>query len=660
MTNIFQEISNQPDTDVEILKQPMATKNIDNFSTLFVKTETLSNSPPKPGEDLLERERILNLLRPDDPADVSNYETDQESSQLTLTLQDLEKDFRAAPDVLIAVSELEESLSLLEQKQARSGLKIFGRAGVGAYQEPVTDIINRDYQRARVGLGLLYPLLGSLEQERIDLLKAEALTREKEQEIELISQKSLGTLRNYYINYWGSQRKIELSYIFLENERDVEKILEHRKRAGYLLDADRQEFLSAFALVRRNIANLKTNHNRAFNILRLITKPDLISFRPVSPELQEPCQNIAKLKSIVIDTHPEINLLRKQVEEQLKLQQMIRNSDIKAQVTLTGDASSDFPSMQPGYGLAMHINVQLPANIKKAGAAQKKVTQTTLKKVQRKLDLKSATLLQEAEEALDLFQASSENVHFATQRLRAGAESVRENLLRSAYLEGDTLEKLQQSRYSYYQSAMDYIDAEMNKLQAQAKLLQFSSDGCQSKTAGLTINKTKNQPIDPVSPLNMDRRRKMKRLSSVLVESQKFPIRGELPNQKINETKQSWHGGPLSNDIVISSQRTLPPAQISDVPKQKLAISKVPKSFSSNFYTVQVGSYRNLAVAETFMKGFINENHKVVIRAADLSEKGPMYRVQMGKFTDNQDAKKLVNYLAEEYGQKAFVVNLKK
>ena len=261
---------------------------------------------------------------------------------------------------------------------------------------------------------------------------------------------------------------------------------------------------------------------------------------------------------------------------------------------------------------------------------------------------------------MDRFQAASENVRFATQRLRAGAESVRENLLRSAYLEGDTIEKLQQSRYNYYQSAMDYIDAEMNKLQAQAKLLQFSSDGCQSKSAGLAIEKTKNQSIDSDSRLAIDRRPKMKGLSSVLVESQKFPIRGELPNVKINETKQSWHGGPELTDILISNKRTFPSAQISDVPIQQLAVSNVPESFSSNFYTVQVGSYRNLAGAETFMKGFINENHKVVIRPADLSEKGRMYRVHMGEFTDNQDAKKLVSYLAEEYGQKAFVVHLKR
>jgi hypothetical protein len=63
--------------------------------------------------------------------------------------------------------------------------------------------------------------------------------------------------------------------------------------------------------------------------------------------------------------------------------------------------------------------------------------------------------------------------------VKAALELVRENQLRAGYLPGDTLEKLQQSRYQYYQTSLDLIDAEVLFLQAQAALLHLAPDGCE-------------------------------------------------------------------------------------------------------------------------------------------------------------------------------------
>lgn len=656
MIDILQDFSNRPDRDVEISEQPAGPKSPEVFSGPSIETKTLPDMPPRSGEGPLESERILKLFRPGDSSDKNNHMANQKSARLTLTLQELEKGFRAAPDVLIAIAELEESLNLLEQKQAQSGLKLFGGASVGNYREPVTNTLIRDFQRARIGLGVRYPLLGSLEQERIDILKAKARTREKEEKIELISRKSLGTLRTYYINYYGSSRKIELSEAFLKNEQETEDILERRTRAGYLLDADRQKFLTSFALVRKNLAHNKTVNNRALNILKLLTKPGLNVFTPVAPQLPEPCRDIAKLRAIVLDTHPEINLLRKQVEEQLELQQVTSNSDIEANVDLAGIASTDFPEKQEGYGVVINFNMYLPVHFKKAGAARKKVVQAALKKTQRQLDLKSATLAGEAEDALNRLLVASENVRFTTQHLKAEMESVRENLLRSAYLEGDTIKKLQQSRFNYYQSAMNYIEAEIDELQAQTKLLQFSTNGCQSKTAESAVKKAGNRPIYPDNRLDMDRKQKTERLPSVLAHSQIFPIRSE-PSR--NETGQTARRDLKLKDIVIVKKSVPPSAPGPEVSQRQLAALKPPKPCFSNCYTVQVGSYRHLAGAKEFMKTLKNIEAKAIIRAVDLPGKGRMYRVHVGEFADNADAKKLVKYLAEEYGQKAFVVYLK-
>ena len=435
----------------------------------------LSSMQAKTGPAVLSNREILGVLRPDKltrpPAETPA------APRLPLAL--LEEDLRVSPDVLIALAELEESQSLLEQQQAFSGLKLFGGAGVGAYRKPVTDTLTRDYQRGHIQLGVRYPLLGSREKERFGVLTAEARTREKEQEIPRITHENLGILHSAYVSYWSSQRKIALSAAFLENEPRVRKILNQRTRANYLLDADRRTYMSSFAFVRKNMAHTRTIHSHAFNIIRLLTKPTLTAFTPDTPRLPEPCQDINQLMTAVMATHPEIALLRKQVETQLALQQAtLHYSDIKANVSLAGTASSDLPERQAGYGVALNLNVQLPAHIQKLKTARRKTARAALKKARRKLALRRATLSEEAEEALGHYLSTLENVRFAAQHLKAEMEKVRENTLRSAYLAGDTIEKLQQSRFSYYKSAMRYIDAETDKLQAQAKLLQFSPNGC--------------------------------------------------------------------------------------------------------------------------------------------------------------------------------------
>ena len=59
-------------------------------------------------------------------------------------------------------------------------------------------------------------------------------------------------------------------------------------------------------------------------------------------------------------------------------------------------------------------------------------------------------------------------MRFARQRVKAALESLRESQLRSGYLPGDTIEKLQQSRFQYYQTSLDLIEAEGMLLQARA------------------------------------------------------------------------------------------------------------------------------------------------------------------------------------------------
>jgi hypothetical protein len=417
-----------------------------------------------------------------------------------LTLQELEKDVRTGPEVLVAVAELEESMSILEWEQARNGLRVFGSAGAGSFREPITDTKVRDYQRARVSVGLRYPLLGSRKQERLSLLNARARTWEKEQKIRLARRQSLAAVRAHYVNYWGSRRKIDLCRSFLTHERSVENTLEHRTRAGYLLDSDRREFLTAFAMVRRNAARANGVGERALGVLRLLTRPGLNPFTPVSPRLPEPCQDREALRRAVLESHPELHLLQALLQEQIETVRLSGQSDLQANVDLTGSASSDYPSGEDGYGVALNVSVGMPFKFYKARVAERSAALAAQRRTERELEWRRAELVAEAEESLTSYRVASENRRFATRRVEAALESMREKLLRSTYLSGDTLEKLQQGRLQYFQAAMDYIDAEIMELHAQARLLQYCPEACGTEVTGRRAEQAQGTPHHSMAP----------------------------------------------------------------------------------------------------------------------------------------------------------------
>lgn len=392
----------------------------------------------------------------------------------TFSLQELESYVSKAPETLVAVAELEEKLYQLEREQAVSGLQMFGSTGLGHYKEAVTETKMRDYDRARFALGLHYPLLGTLARERINVLKAEARTWESKQQIKLARLKGLEALRFQYILLWGTQEQMEICRAFVTDEDQVGRILQERRDQGLLLDADREEFLTTFALVRRNIANLKTIKKRTLANINLLTNGHSGTFFADIPSLPKPCLDRSFIRSTVLDNHPDIIRLRGLVEEQLGIINLARHSDIKANLSLMGHSDIDYPSAQDGYGVRLQFTMDMPWEFSRAGMAEAGVEQARLRKLQRQLDLVSSRLLADVDEVLQRYEAATENRRFATQRVKAALEAVRERVLRRGSLAGDTFEQLQRSRYQYYQTAMNYVDAEVARLHAVVRLLVYN------------------------------------------------------------------------------------------------------------------------------------------------------------------------------------------
>lgn len=413
------------------------------------------------------------------------------------SLAELEAAIRDAPPVLTAAAALEESLSLLAHEQAVSGLKFFTSAGTGSYKEAVDDDSDRTYNQAFWKVGLRYPLLGTRNQERLNILAAEAKTWEDRQVVAAARRSGLNTLRDAYISYWGSARKIALSRAFLADRDRVAETLRARKEKGFLLDADLQEFLTAFFLAERHIADGRALQRRALGIINLLTRARRDRLICQDPVLPAPCLDEQAVNAAVLDSHPDLLLLRGRIDRQTGINRIDRFSDLEANVDLSGALSQDYPDGEAGYGVALTFNMQLPVAISQAETAKRLAQRAALRKLQLTLEQESGELLAAAAEAVGRCRTADANLAFARQRVRAALEGLRVNTLRRGYLEGDTIEKLQQSRLGYYQAGLDLIEAQVASLKSRAALLRFAPEGCGTTEPPLTDSVLQNDPVNP-------------------------------------------------------------------------------------------------------------------------------------------------------------------
>ena len=394
-------------------------------------------------------------------------------SKPTLKLSEFEEKVKAAPNVLAATAELEESLALLEQVQAESGLKLFSSNGMEISREQSESGMMLDYQRINLKAGIRYPLFGSKNIERKNILEVEALEEEKRYQKEQVYMESILAVRMNYINYWAANEKEKISRFFLENEAEISRILNERTQKGHLLDSDRQEFLTTFLLVRRNLSQVKVVKQRALSVLGLLTGSSVEEFNPQFPGLSMPDLDLGRLKAKILAENPQINSLKSNVDEKLKQVELSGASHRKSSLILASNVSYDISSTQPDYGISMEFRVDFPLRLKQAESAHRRAALAALKKSQLELESTSLKIFIEVEEALNQISGSQNNINFSLRRVQAAQERVREGLLRYAFLPGDVIEKVLQARFEYYKASIDFITTHAQRLMHIAKLLSY-------------------------------------------------------------------------------------------------------------------------------------------------------------------------------------------
>ncbi|MBP9680612.1 MAG: SPOR domain-containing protein [Bacteriovorax sp.] len=111
---------------------------------------------------------------------------------------------------------------------------------------------------------------------------------------------------------------------------------------------------------------------------------------------------------------------------------------------------------------------------------------------------------------------------------------------------------------------------------------------------------------------------------------------------KLQEKISAEFGNGTSAPAAHGDSHSAASPNMSTAPKQELSPNK--DGFSGKF-TIQLGSHRTLKEAEEFAEGFKARGYDPIINQIDIKGKGTWYRVSLGAFASNDEAK---SYIARE------------
>ncbi len=401
-------------------------------------------------------------------------------------LEELESYINNSPEVLSAEMNYLRNESLLRAEEARNGTKYFLGANYGYFHEPLFETSpNKDtYQKLNLNGGLVFPLLGSKNKERIREIQAEidVVGTKLQKENAKVSQ--LTDLRKAYVILWAAQEKTALAEQFLATEKTVQSVLQDRQKSGLLLPADELELLAVYADARRDIAFSRLMNVRALQMINLVTGQEWsVEGKVISPLL--PALDV---KTIEVQKYPEVLYQKELIEKYQELVEKSGGNNQDVDLTVGFQSSKDFPGDTGNGAYAALTWRGAIEGLKAKENYDAKVASYELEKAKEEARLNYLKLVGKIEESVENVNYLQTNIEAKKAHLLVAAEDIRERLLRHQFLPGDTFERLQQAKSQYYRLAMEVIDEEASLLEAAIDVLEYTyPSGNQEKERTFSI-----------------------------------------------------------------------------------------------------------------------------------------------------------------------------
>ena len=420
------------------------------------------------------------------------------------TLAELEARIDGSSQIQLVQSDYELARRRLELERRSHGASLYSQA-MASENDDVIDV-NRthSYTALGAGIGVKVPVLGSRLQWQESVSRSELDVARQESLRELQRREILRDLRRAYAEYWAAQRLASLSREILETEPLVESQLTRRTRSGLLLDSDRLELMSGFALARRDTAVAEADQQRALMTMRTLVSGPLEGGLAARPQMTPGCARTDEMIPSWVDAHPEVSFLR---EAAARAQFSPRDSalyGVSSDIRVGYLTATEWPNAQRGGSAAVTWSFEVPIEMLSHRGLAQATAQAERIRAQRAYEDRRQQIMQDVRNLMSQRAVLEESLRLAQVRFAAGNEAVREKELRSAKWAGDVIEQLQQVRLTRYGSAKALVEAELALARWNADWQMVSASTCRprglyawssdSVLANLTIHATRPVP----------------------------------------------------------------------------------------------------------------------------------------------------------------------
>jgi outer membrane protein TolC len=420
------------------------------------------------------------------------------------TLAELEARIDGSSQIQLVQSDYELARRRLELERRSHGASLYSQA-MASENDDVIDV-NRthSYTALGAGIGVKVPVLGSRLQWQESVSRSELDVARQESLRELQRREILRDLRKAYAEYWAAQRLASLSREILETEPLVESQLTRRTRSGLLLDSDRLELMSGFALARRDTAVAEADQQRALMTMRTLVSGPLEGGLAARPQMTPGCARTDEMIPSWVDAHPEVSFLR---EAAARAQFSPRDSalyGVSSDIRVGYLTATEWPNAQRGGSAAVTWSFEVPIEMLSHRGLAQATAQAERIRAQRAYEDRRQQIMQDVRNLMSQRAVLEESLRLAQVRFAAGNEAVREKELRSAKWAGDVIEQLQQVRLTRYGSAKALVEAELALARWNADWQMVSASTCRprglyawssdSVLANLTIHATRPVP----------------------------------------------------------------------------------------------------------------------------------------------------------------------
>ena len=392
------------------------------------------------------------------------------SSIPLLSLEQIEPFISDGPEVLEALSAnaRDEALEALERQKI--GTKYFGDITYGYNHQAnlSTSHEKNIHNKLSITGGLNFPLLGTLQKEKIGKIDTEITTMESRHYSNMLLLNNLTALRKAYTTLWIEQQKEEMTQRFLNTEAETVYVLQERQTQGFVLPVDRLEFLAVYYDAKRDMVASKLRQTQALNLIDLATgrKWDMTG------KLKAPSLPTIEGRKIDIANYPEVVFQNNLISQYEKL------FVAKTRLDREGNLGIGLTRMQNFLGSTengAYITFSMTEPVKTIGSQdQAKIAAANDLNRAKKEELSTRLKLEgHVEEILAAYAYAAADANAQEAHLIVMAESIRERMLRRTVLPGDTFEQLQHSKSQYYRTVLEMLNREEIFLQSAIDIISY-------------------------------------------------------------------------------------------------------------------------------------------------------------------------------------------